>query len=315
VAKTVSTGFQWIETPKINVMGVAVPVTPIANYALKESQQLITEQIDNALAQYVNLKLYAGMAWKEMQKPMQLSEEHNVWLKLTPTDVNLSPFETQGQVLKVTLSLQSLIESYMGAKPEAGKPVALPAFRMVKQKPQEFNLNIAADATYEKISDVARAQLINKTFEQGKKKITITGLSVFGSEGRAMFVCDVIGSIKGRIYFSGNMVYNPEKVAVEVQNPEFDVKTKDVLVKSAGWLLNGMIIKMITPYLTYPVKAELDSLKAEANKTLASYKVYEGVTLTGKLNTLTVTGLDLVPGALRLNANVKGNVALKVEGM
>jgi hypothetical protein len=315
IAKTTSNGFQWIETPRINVLGANVPVTPIANYALKESQKMITEQIDLALAEYVNLKQYAALAWTEMQKPVLLSQENNLWLKISPKDVLLSPFQSQGSKLKVTLSLQALIESFMGVKPDAGKVFALPAFKTSLKPAQDFNLNISADATFDKITEVAKAQLLNKTFTQGKKKITITDLSVFGSEGKAMFVCDVTGSIKGKIYFKGNMVYDPQKVTIEVQNPEFDIKTKDALVKSASWLLNGMIIKMITPYLSYSVKNELEALKAEANKTLTNYEVYKGVNLTGKLSSLTVTGLDLVPGAVRLNANVKGNVGLKVNDL
>ncbi|MEA4983060.1 MAG: DUF4403 family protein [Paludibacter sp.] len=315
VAKTVSKGYQWIETPKINVMGITVPVKLIADYALKESQQMITGQIDQSLSQMVELKKYAGMAWGEMQKPMLLSEENNLWLRITPKDVLLSPFETKGQKLTLTLSLQALIESYFGAKPEAAKPVVLPAFKMSKQQPGEFNLNVAADATFEKISELARQQLLNKTFTEGKRSITINDLSVFGSEGKAIFVADVTGSLKGRIYFTGNMVYNQEKMALEVQHPEFDIKTRDALVKSANWLLNGLIIKKITPYLTYPVKEELDKLKVEANKSLANYKVYEGVSLNGKLNALTVTGLDLVPGAVRLNANLRGNIGLKVSDL
>jgi len=313
VAKTTPNGFQWIETPKLNVIGVSVPVTPIANIALQKSEKLITDQIDAALAQMVDLKKYVTMAWTEAQKPMQVSAENNLWVRITPKDVLVSPFETKGQKLNVSISLQALIESFMGVKPEQNKPTAVPAFKMAATQPKEFNLNIAADATYDKISEMAKSQLVNKTFTEGKKTITITDLSVFGSNGKPVFVADVTGSLKGRIYFTGTLAYNAEKVAVEVLNPEFDLKTKNALVKSAGWLLNGLIIKKITPYLTYPVKAELESMKAEANKMLSNYKVYDGVSLTGKLNNVSVKSLDLVPGAIRLNANVRGNIALNVD--
>jgi hypothetical protein len=313
VAKTTPNGFQWIETPKLNVIGVSVPVTPIANIALQKSEKLITDQIDAALAQMVDLKKYVTMAWTEAQKPMQVSAENNLWVRITPKDVLVSPFETKGQKLNVSISLQALIESFMGVKPEQNKPTAVPAFKMAATQPKEFNLNIAADATYDKISEMAKSQLVNKTFTEGKKTITITDLSVFGSNGKPVFVADVTGSLKGRIYFTGTLAYNAEKVAVEVLNPEFDLKTKNALVKSAGWLLNGLIIKKITPYLTYSVKTELESMKVEANKMLSNYKVYDGVSLTGKLNNVSVKSLDLVPGAIRLNANVRGNIALNVD--
>lgn len=315
IANTTSTGYEWIETPKVNVVGVNIPVGPIANIALQKSQSMITDQIDQALTDMVDLKKYVTMAWTEAQKPMQVNTENNIWLRLTPRDIFVSPFQTVGQNLNVAVTLQTQIESFMGVKPNANAPVALPPFKIAVKQPQEFNLNIAADATYDKISEMAKAQLVNKTFTEGGKTITITDLSIFGSEGKPVFVADVTGSLKGRIYFTGILAYNAEKMAVEVQNPEFDLKTKNALVKSASWLLNGLIIKKITPYLTYPVKDLIEDMKTEANKTLSSYKVVDGITLTGKMNSVAIKSLDLVPGAVRLNANVRGNIALKVDEM
>lgn len=313
VAKTTSHGFQWIDTPKLNVVGVSVPITPIATIALQQSEELITSQIDAILAQTINIKKYVAMAWKEAQKPMQVSSENDLWVRISPKNVYVSPFTTNGQKLYVAISIQAVIESFMGVQPVQNKLTTLPPFTVSANQPKDFNLNIATDITYEKISELAKSQLQNKTFSEGNKSITITDLSVFGSEGKAIFVADVIGSIKGRIYFTGTLGYNAETMSIEVLQPEFDIKTKNALVKSANWLLNGFIIKKITPYLTYPVQDELTTMKTEANKMLTNYKVYDGVDLTGKLHTISVQRIDLVPGAIRLHANVGGNIALKVN--
>ena len=313
VAKTTPNGYQWIETPRISVAGVNVPVTPIANIAMSQSSGLITKEIDKALADMVDLKKYAAMAWTMAQQPVQVSEENNLWVKITPKDIYMTPFSTSGNKLTVGMSLSGLVESFMGAKPATPKQAALPAFKMRPTAPQQFNVNLAADATFEKISELARAQLLNKTFKDGKRSLTITGLNLYGSEGRAIVELDVTGSAKGRIYFSGNLQYNPEKMAVEITNPEFDLKTKNALLKSADWLLHGFILNKLSPYLTYPVKEDLENLKLEANKMLAGYSVYDGVSLVGALNTITVEKVDLVPGAVRLSANVKGNVVLKID--
>lgn len=313
VAKTTSHGFQWIDTPKLNVIGVSVPITPIATIALQQSEELITSQIDAILAQAINIKKYVAMAWKEAQKPMQVSPENDLWVRISPKNVYVSPFTTNGQKLYVAISIQAVIESFMGVQPVQNKLTTLPPFTVSANQPKDFNLNIATDITYEKISELAKSQLQNKTFSEGNKSITITDLSVFGSEGKAIFVADVIGSIKGRIYFTGTLGYNAETMSIEVLQPEFDIKTKNALVKSANWLLNGFIIKKITPYLTYPVQDELTTMKTEANKMLTNYKVYDGVDLTGKLHTISVQRIDLVPGAIRLHANVGGNIALKVN--
>lgn len=315
VSKTASSGFEWIETPKLNMAGVSVPLTPIASLALSRCDQLISDQIDKSLAEAVDLKKYISLAWSEAQKPRQVSAENDVWVRITPKDVYVSPFTTTGNKLNLAVALYAQIESFMGTKPATNTAVALPPFKQINRPAQQFNLNIGADITFDKISEMAKKELINKTFSEGKKSITITDLSVFGSEGKAVFIADVIGSLKGRIYFSGNMVYNPTKMAVEIVDPEFSVKTQNSLAKSASWLLHGLILKQLTPYLTYPIKDVLEKLKTDVNLMMSNYSIIDGVTLQGKLNDLNVINLSLVPGALRIQTNVKGNVALKVDDL
>jgi hypothetical protein len=315
VSKTAASGYEWIETPKLNVVGVSVPVTPIANLALSRTDQLISEQIDKSLAEAIDLKKYVLQAWNESQKPRQVSVENDVWIRITPKDVYVSPFITTANKLNLAVALYAQIESFMGTKPETNPTVALPPFKQINRPAQQFNLNIGADVTFDKIAEMAKKQLINKTFTEGKKTITITDLSIFGNEGKAVFVADVVGSLKGRIYFKGNMIYNPTKTAVEITEPKFDVKTSNALVKSAGWLLHGMILKQLTPYLTYPVKDDLEKVKKDVNQMMGNYSIMDGVNLQGNLNNISVLNLSLVPGALRIQVNVKGNVALKVEDL
>src|ERR1035437_1240760 len=224
ISKTASSGYEWIETPKLNVVGVTVPVTPIANLALSRCDQLISTQIDKSLAETVDLKKYVTQAWTEVQKPREVNTENNVWVRIAPKDIYVSPFTTTGNKLNLAVALYTQIESFMGAKPTVNSPIALPPFKYINRPAQQFNVNVGADVTFEKILEIAKKQLINKTFTEGKRTITITDLSIFGSQGKAVFVADVIGALKGRIYFTGNMTYNSTKVAVEITEPEFDLK-------------------------------------------------------------------------------------------
>jgi len=315
VSKTVSSGYQWTETPKLNVVGINVPVTPIANLVLSRCDQLISDQIDKSLADAVDLKKYMSLAWTEVQKPRQVSSENDLWIRINPKDLYLSPLTTVGNKLNMAVAFYAQIESFMGTQPLANASLALPPLKYINRPARQFNLNIGTDVTFDKFSEMAKKELLNKKFTDGKKSITITDLSIFGSEGKAVFVADVIGSIKGRIYFTGIMAYNPTKIAVEITDPEFSLKTKNTLVKSANWLLHGMILKKMMPYLSYPVKNDLDKLKTDANNMLSNYPVYDGITLQGQLNNIQVTNLSLIPGALRIQANIKGNVALKVDDL
>jgi len=128
-------------------------------------------------------------------------------------------------------------------------------------------------------------------------------------------MADVIGSVKGRIYFTGNLVYNANKTAIEVENPQFELKTQNGLLKSAEWLLHGVILNKLKPYLSYPVKSDIESMKSEANTMLKNYQIYDGIYLNGSISTVRVTGLHLVPGAVRLDANAQGTMLVNINDL
>ena len=100
-----------------------MPVTPIASLALSQCDKLISNQIDKSLSEMVDLKKYVSMAWTEAQKPRQVNADNNVWLRITPKDIYLSPFTTTANKLNLALAMYAQIESFIGAQPTANAPV------------------------------------------------------------------------------------------------------------------------------------------------------------------------------------------------
>lgn len=313
VSKTTSSGYTWIETPKFNVAGVTIPVKPIADFALAQTEKIITEQIDETLSESFDIKSELSKTWDELQKPFLINSDYNLWLRVTPKEVLLSPFTTKGAKLHIPVAFYAQIESFMGAEPPQNALSPLPALKIIERQPKEFSLNIVADITYDQISKVAKEQLSGFTFTEGSKSVTVKDIQVYNSNGRAVFVLDVLGSLKGKIYFTGNMRYNPDSTSIEITEPEFDIKTRNALVKSANWLLHGMILKKIAPYLSYKVAEDLENAREEANKMLTKYSLLEGIDLEGSLSAISVTNLNMVPGAVQLQINMKGNMGIKVN--
>ena len=315
VSKTISSGYNWLEKPKVKAVGVTIPVTPVVNLALSYFQGTISDQIDKVLYESVPLKSYVQTAWDEMQKPYLLSDSSNLWLKITPKELYMSPFTTTGNKLNLTVAFYAQLESLFGAQPAVTEKIPLPQLKTIQRQPQQFNINIAADVTFAKMAEMAKGQLLGKSFTEAGKTIKIDNLSIYSSAGRAVVVADVSGSYKGRVFFTGKPVYNPEKRTLEIAEPEFDIKTRNALLKSANWLMHGMILKKIAPMLTYPLDESLNMAKKEANDMIKSYEVYKGIHIAGALDSLSVTSVDMIPGAVRIGANVKGNVALKVDDL
>jgi hypothetical protein len=121
---------------------------------------------------------------------------------------------------------------------------------------------------------------------------------------------DVEGSLKGRVFLTGNMVYNPDSLTVSVQNADFDIRTRNALVKSANWLLHGMLLKKLQPYLSYNIGSILEDLRLEADNMLKKYSLSEGVYLDGNLNAIKVIHIEMIPGAVRVITGLTGDIKI-----
>lgn len=308
--KTTSAGYSWIESPKLNVAGVNIPVKPIADFALSKTDRMITGQIDEAISQSFNLRSYVDEFWQEVQQPVRADSTYDVWIKIIPSGITLSPLTSSSGKLKIPITFTGEVETIAGDSILYDTPVPLPPLGKSPAKPDKFNINLKADVTFEQITKAAMQQLSGMEFKEGGKIITIKDLKLYSSSGKAILAMDVEGSLKGRVFLTGNMVYNPDSLTVSVQNADFDIRTRNALVKSANWLLHGMLLKKLQPYLSYNIGSILEDLRLEADNMLKIYSLSEGVYLDGNLNAIKVIHIEMIPGAVRVITGLTGDIKI-----
>lgn len=314
VTKTVSTGFNWTREPQLKVAGIQLPIKTVASFALNRSNEMISAQIDNSISTYFNLRSYVNDAWNMLQKPTLIYPDNNTWIKITPIEISTSPLIAKKNQMEVNLLFKGQFETVVGEKPANTSLVKLPSYKINTMKGAPFNINLAADLTYKEINKIARENLIDKTFADGKRNITIKDMKLYGSNNKMICMLDVIGSIKGKIYFTGDLVFDSNTQELKLENPVYDLKSRDALLKSADWLLHGTILSKIKPYLTFSIAANLKDIQNMANKQMQNYELYPGMNLNGRINKMSVNQVDLVPGALRVTANAQGDLRIDLKG-
>lgn len=312
---TTSDGYEWITKPTMSVVGVTIPVTAIANVALKTCSKMINTQIDKAISESVNIKKEVEKVWISMQNPMNVNADYNIWLKITPQEIFTAPLSSQQNHITLNIGAKASVETFMGYQPEKPAPRALPNLGYTPKSNEDFVLNFSSDITYNQIRDIAQKELIGKEFSQGKRKIKVEKLDVFGSEGKMMFMSQISGSVKGVIYFTGVPVYNSDSNIVEMKDIDFELNTRNALINSANWLLHGTFLKLIEPQLKFPIGDQIKSMKDLVNKELASYIVTDGVELIGAVDVISITSLNIVPGALKVIGSASGKLKVKVADL
>ena len=122
----------------------------------------------------------------------------------------------------------------------------------------------------------------------------------------------VSGSIKGKLYFMGKPYYDAEKSAIAIRNLDFELKTKNALLKTADWIAHGTIAKMIGEKMVFPLKDNIDQIKELIQQNITNKEVADNVIINGNLDDLTIDEILMTPESIKLPVIFKGKLSVKL---
>ncbi len=310
---TLPRDYKWIKQPTLKLAGINIPVTYIADEVLKSNQGMISKEIDKAVAGSFDLKKMASETWETIQKPIKISDDYNVWLKITPSEVKSMPITGQNGKIVYKAGIVSTTQCYVNQEPPISETVKLPNLKLTTNINDSFEINMLTDIPYTYIETLAKEQLVNKTFKEGKRSITIDDIKIYGSYERLIVEAIVHGSIKGKIYFTGKPVFNAENSVLEIEDLDFELKTRNILHSSAAWLFESKIRKEIAKYMAYPIGDQLLLAKNLLSSYIGSYPVGKGIILKGNLSKLAPGQIILTPGSIKANMIFTGNLKVTTD--
>lgn len=261
---------------------------------------------------HINLRPYMQQAWNMMNAVYAIP---NVgYLSLHPKKLRMQNINAKNDLLNVNIGISATpVISF--AKPDATvSPV--PDLSTVNN-PGGFNVYLEAALQYDSLSKVMNGYLATKRFDitEGlfKKHIIIEHTSVSGNEkGDLLIKVDFSGSFDGTVFFTGQPVYNAEKKTIDVQNLDYDLKTKNLLLKTAKWLFNKRIIGELKKYTSINLSAYYDT----ASKTLNTWLNREwtkGIRGVGAVNELKLTAVQALPQHLLIRSNCVGKLSVAIS--
>ena len=305
--------YVWTEAPKINAIGLQIPVTFVADMAIKSLKGKISSSIDKAITENIKLRNIMEDTWNMVQNPINLDKNYNVWLKVNPLAFYSTPINGSGNKIHFNLGLKTIVETRIGTAIDA--PVTktkLPEYQISNDIKPHFELNTDITVSYEKITELAQQYVVGKTFTQGRKQVKITKINLFGKGEKVVVVIDVEGSANGTIYCEGTVAYDSTQQALRIKDFDFEVKTRNALVKSANWLLHNNFLKMIEPMLTIPVKEQIQTAITSGNTFLQGYHVRKGVSLQGNLHHIVLNKIAISSQAIILGGSISGSLKIEI---
>lgn len=315
--KTGLNAHEWIEEPRVRVGGFNLPVTSIANYAVRRAEGTLERGIDAAVSQQVSLQSYVTQAWNQLQEPLLVSPENQAWLTVNPTDLRMTRLRGTEEAISADILLSALPRmTFQEARPNV-LPRPFPPFSYADPSAAErgFNLYLGTTVTYTEAERLASTSVVGETFSSGNRSVRINDLKLFGRDGKMIVELATTGSYTGAIYLSGVPQYDLGRGKLRVRDLDFTLTTKSFLAKSAAWLLKGTLKKQIQDNMNEVLEDNLREMSDQLQEQLTQQQLAPGVTLDGSLDELGLADTYLTERGIEVVVHLQGQLDLDVTGL
>lgn len=232
------------------------------------------------------------------------------YLRVNPEKLRISRLLVQNDTLVFSLGIS--------ARPVITQQKPAPVLRTVIpdisdfQLRNGFSLHLDAQLDYDSLSRILNQKLLKKRIdiEQVGKHVIVENCQIYGADGeKLIFKLDFSGSETGTFYLTGNPAYDVATRQLSVNNLDYDIRTRDMLVKTAKWLFNRKILQTLQSYTKFDLNTYERSLISQVNSQIPK-ELYPGVWVNGAVNAVTLDRLIPSKEKLIVRLSSTGNMRL-----
>ncbi len=307
--------------PQMNIAGLIIDLNKILEPAIHAQEKRISKLIDDGMPTWIKVKPLAAQQWQALQKPIFIDSVYKAWLIVQPAYITFSQIRYEQDAAVFGLNLLLNAELRTSEQVPVIQNLALPPLQFTKGSNSGFNMYMPVRLFYTQLSAALNNQLAGKwhTFDQDKHRLYVEQLEVFpensklgvrlkfyGISGKGLFS----KKLKGTLVFSCVPEYDPVAKTLFFRKAEYSLQTKDVLLKSASWLLNaGLFKQSIEQKLNLPLEKQLMQLQQLADKAI-NMQLAKNIYLHGNVHSVDIEEVLLLQQSLIVYLRAKGNVNL-----
>lgn len=313
--KTKLEKINWVESPTMSMLGKPIPVTYLMNPAIKIFRGKIEKSIDDAIAKNVDFKPQVLQAMQQISEPFTMSDAYEAWLQVIPLELYTTQAVLEPKEIVIEMGLKCMMETTLGKKPTKKWQASSLVLKPVMSMPDQFQANVVAVSNYGEASRIVTKNFKGYTFEDGNRKVVVQEVQLWHQSGKMVIALTIQGSINGKIYLKGIPKYDAQTKEVFFEEMDYVLDTKNVLMKTANWLLSGMILKKIQKQCRYSIAPNLQEAEKQIKSYFNGYEPSKGVKVYGTLKSLDLDQFQLMQQGFVVFLKAAGKVQVKISGM
>lgn len=313
--KTELKSLDWNESPTMTVFGKNVPLTYLINPAVKLFKSKIERKIDDAIAKSLDFKPNVLAALEKICVPFLMNDTYESWLRIVPLEIYSTNAKLKNDTFVLDMGMKCNMETLIGKQPESKFNASKIILKPVTKIPEDITANIVAISTYQEASKIMTKNFAGQEFGSGSKKVKVQNVAIWHKKGKMIIALDVLGSVNGTIYLAGFPQYNEKTKEVFFDQLDYALDTKNKLMRTANWLVQGLVLKKIEQSCRYSIKPNLEEGQKSMLTYLKNYSPMQGVFVNGKMEDIQFQKIQLTNQAIIAFIKVKGTISVSVDGL
>ena len=280
----------------------------------------LTTELDTAKAVLernygtIDLKPQFQQVWSQLTKSYNIYDMG--WLQVNPQQIKINNLYAKDDSLYLYLGLSA--RPVISFEKPVDYPSTIPAIGTIRRQ-QGFSIFLDAMLNYDSLSTILNRHTAGKEFDFNKgpvkKKFIIQDCKLYGTGNEKIIIkVNFTGTDIGTFYLTGKPVYTPETHILEIKNIDFDIKSKDALLKTSEWLFSRRIINEIGRNTRFDLNNYIDSARLRINEQL-NQEWIKGIRSYGQIDEIQLIGIYPLNQSLVIRSNCSGDLSVKVESI
>lgn len=324
---------QWNLEPNLNVSADLTRAEIAISDITISIRTVLQEQLEKAIAreqpqfisQVINqldIKGKVEKTWNDLHLLQQINKAPSIWVKIEPQRIAFQPFDLgDGETIKSGIAIEMFVETCICETVSAINLKPFPNLDIENAIANKFLIHLPVQASFEELNKTLQSEISGKSFTIAENtQLTINNINVSTSGQKIVAKVDFnaeqdnfMTGAKGVLYLLGNMVYDRQAQALQVVDLDYDINTKNELVKAANWLVKNTLLKQIEKRLSFPLDRELEKAKAIANNYLQTLKLPSEINADIEVEDLKIDRILAANNNLYLILLSQGNMSATLD--
>jgi hypothetical protein len=259
-----------------------------------------------------NLRPYIQQAWNMLNQPYYIPAIG--YFSLHPKRLRMQNINATKDLLNINIGISAT--PVVTFQKEATKITPVPDMT-ASASPGGFSVFLEAALQYDSLSRVVNGYMAGKRFDLSEgilaKHIVVKEVTVASnSQAQMLIKVDFTGSFNGTAFFTGTPVYNGATKTIEVQDLDYDLQTKNVLLKTAKWLFSGKIETELKKNTAINLTSYFETAQASLNSYL-NKEWTKGIKGAGSVKELKVISVEPLPQHILIKTSCAGDLSVQVS--